>query len=313
MADRICLSSTLPSPVLIVGSVAYDSVATPKHSVERVLGGSASYASVAASFLAPVRLVGIVGHDFALSDRQRFERRGVDIRGLRTHAALPTFFWRGRYDNHFRSRETLETALNAFEGFEPDLPGDYCDSPFIFLGNIEPKLQHRVLDQMRGSPFVMVDTMNFWIHSDERPQLESLLKRVDGLVINDEEAMEWTKESNLILAGRALQQKGVPLVVIKKAEHGVLVMHDQSLFCAPAYPVLHLEDPTGAGDAFAGGVIGALAALGRTDFAAVKNAVLYGTAAASLAIEGFSLDRLERSGAPMLESRVQTLKNMMIF
>lgn len=312
MADRLCLSPRLPSPVLVVGSIAYDSVATQKHAVERVLGGSASYASIAASYLAPVRLVGVAGNDFALADKERFERRSIDLRGFQIDPKEATFFWRGRYYNNFKNRETLVTELNAFEKFAPDLPTDYCGSEFVFLGNISPHLQHQVIDQTTGSPFVVADTMNFWIRSAEKAQLDALLERIDCLIINDEEAMEWTQETNLVLAGRALQQRGLSTLVIKKAEHGAMLLHDQKIFFAPPYPVVHVEDPTGAGDTFAGAFIGALAALGEVNFSALKQALLYGTAAASLVIEGFSCDRLERGGPREIASRAQSLKEMML-
>lgn len=312
MPDRLCLAPCLPTSILVVGSVAYDSIATPKHSVERVLGGSASYAAVAASYFAPVRLVGVAGRDFLLSDRARFERRGIDLSGFVIDSTAETFFWRGRYFNNFKNRETLDTQLNAFERFAPDLPSEYSSSEYVFLGNISPHLQHQVIDQLHGAPFIVADTMNFWIRSDERRELDRLLERIDCLIINDEEAAEWTQETNMILAGRILQQKGASIIVIKKAEHGCMLFYDQKIFFVPPYPVMHVEDPTGAGDTFAGAFIGTLAALGEVNFSSLKEALRYATAAASLVIEGFSCDRLERGGSGQIMSRAAILKEMML-
>ena len=307
MADRLYLAPQLPLGVLVVGSVAYDGVITPKQQVDRTLGGAASYAALAASFFAPVRLVGVVGRDFDRLDRLRFERRGVDLQGLQVDLSGDTFFWKGRYVDDFRRRETLETQLNVFENFHPKLPVDYTDSPFLCLGNIDPELQVSVLDQMVSRPFVVADTMNFWINT-KRHGVLALLKRINGLVINDEEAILLTSEPNLIVAGNILQSMGPRLVIIKKGEHGALLFYDKDFFVIPGYPVEHLEDPTGAGDTFAGAFVGALSALHQTDFAACKRALVYATAAASLTVEGFSVDRLERGGAPEIARRVALLK-----
>lgn len=312
MPDRLCLAPRLPDPILVVGSIAYDSVSTPKCVVERVLGGSASYASVAASYFAPVRLLGVAGNDFLASDRERFERRGIDLRGFGIDPVSATFFWKGRYYNNFKSRETLDTQLNAFENFVPHLPTDYCSSGYVFLGNISPHLQHQVIDQTVGAAFIVADTMNFWIRSTERSQLDRLLERIDCLIINDEEACEWTQEANLVLAGRVLQKKGASIVVLKKAEHGCMLFYDQKIFFVPPYPVVHVEDPTGAGDAFAGAFIGVLAALGEVSFFSLKEALICATATASLVIEGFSCDRLERGGSGQIASRAAILKEMML-
>ncbi len=312
MVNRLHISDVAPDDVLVVGSVAYDGISTPKRTVERVLGGAASYAALAASFFSPVKLVGVVGKDFEPTDKARFEKRGIDLRGLQNNLEGSTFFWKGRYLEDFCHRETLETQLNVFSEFHPHLPEDYPQSPFLFLGNIGPDLQHCVLDQIEAAqakPFVVADTMNFWIQSQLAGLLE-LIKRIHCLVINDEEAVDLTHEQNLFLAGQALQRMGPAIVIIKKGEHGALLFYEDAFFSLPAYPVVHLEDPTGAGDSFAGALIAVLAAQKAVHFSAFKKAMLYATVVASLAVEDFSTYRIEQGGEVEIARRVERLKHM---
>lgn len=298
-----------PSPVLVVGSVAYDSIVTPRESGERILGGSASYGALAASYFAPARLVGVVGHDFRAADRRRFERRGVDLEALQTDASGRTFFWRGRYHENFNLRETLELELNVFERFQPRLPEGHRASPFAFIGNIRPDLQLHVLGQLTANPFVVADTIDIWIET-RRDELLQVLRRANLSVLNDSEAAKITGQTNAIAAGRALRDLGLPAVIVKKGEHGAVLFHDDGLFSLPAYPVAELRDPTGAGDSFAGALIGYLAARGETGFAAMREGMAYATAVASLTVEDFSCDRLASAGCAEIRRRRRLLSKL---
>ncbi len=307
MAERLKLSDAKAAPVLVVGSVAYDNIITPYDKGERILGGSASYAALAASYYAPTRLVGVVGNDFDPKHVKRLEARGVDLEGLQVDQSGPTFFWAGKYFENFNKRETLEIHLNVFEQFRPDLPASYRKSPYVMLGNIGPGLQSHVLDQMECKAFVIADTIDLWIRI-KRDELLALIKRVDMFVINDSEAEQLTGEKNIILAGKKMRELGPRSVIIKKGEHGAYLFHQDGLFALPAYPVTELRDPTGAGDSFAGAFLGYCAAVGRTDFATLKRAMLYATVTASLTVEAFSCDRLESAGAAEIEKRCRELQ-----
>ena len=309
MADLISSDSSTPSPLLVVGSVAFDNVITPKAEQERILGGAASYCSFAASYYANVRMVGVVGNDFGESDLDRLRARGIDLEGIMKDESGPTFFWKGKYHENFNRRDTLDIRLNVFGNFRPDLPDSYLNSEFVLLGNIHPALQMHVLDQLSGNPFVLADTIDLWIET-EREALLSLIKKVSLFVINDSEAEEMTGESNIILAGDKLRQMGPQSVIIKKGEHGAVLFHEDGKFALPAYPVTQLNDPTGAGDSFAGALIGRLASRNRTDFAAIKEAMLYATCTASLTVEAFGCDRLESAGKSEIEERVSTLQKL---
>ncbi len=298
-----------PSSVLVVGSVAYDSIETPHASGERILGGSASYAALAASYFAPVQLVGVVGHDFAAADRRKFERRGIDLSALQVDETGRTFFWRGRYHENYNRRETLELELNVFERFHPRLPTTHQPAAFAMLGNIRPDLQLHVLDQLTARPFVVADTIDIWIET-ARDSLNEVLRRADLAVVNDTEATKLTGETNAIAAGRALRASGCRSVIVKKGEHGAVLFHDDGLFVLPAYPVTELRDPTGAGDTFAGSLLGYLAARGETDFAALREAMGYATAVASLTVEAFSCDRLASAGCAEIRRRRRELGRM---
>jgi sugar/nucleoside kinase (ribokinase family) len=277
-------------PVLIVGSVAYDSVRTPFGEVREALGGAASYASVAASFFAPVRLVAVVGDDFAEQHVAALAQRNIDLAGLQ-RAPGKTFRWSGYYEFDLNHAHTTATELNVFEEFRPALPEGYRDSPYVFLANIEPTLQLSVLDQVRRPKLVVCDTMNYWIENAKEKVLE-VLARCDIALMNEAEARELCREPNLIAAGRKILNLGPGVVVIKKGEHGAIMMSHDSYFAAPGYPLEELKDPTGAGDTFAGGLVGYLARCGQTDDGTLRRAIIAGSVMASFTVEDFSLNRL---------------------
>jgi sugar/nucleoside kinase (ribokinase family) len=295
-------------PALIIGSVAIDRVATPFAQSDNILGGAASYAAIAASYFAPTRMVGVVGSDFPKAFISRLRRHGVDLTGLQIDPIGKTFYWSGRYRENFDGRDTLEIQLNCFAQFSPVLPPAYRDTPFVMLGNIQPALQNHVLDQLAGKrrPFVLADTFDLWINTT-RPELDRLLKRIDLFVINEEESLLLTGERNPVLAGRKLRKMGPRIVVIKKGGHGSLLFHPDGYFAISAYPVTKFVDPTGAGDSYAGAMIGYLASVNRTDFAALKKAVAYATAVSSLTVESFSVNRLSSAGRRTIDARYREL------
>jgi len=297
--------------VLVVGSIAIDEVKTPFEHHKDLLGGSASYASVAASFFAPVRMVGVVGDDFPESHRKVYENSKIDVAGLQT-AKGETFRWSGEYSWDFNSRQTLSVALNVFERFEPDLPASYRDTPFILLGNIAPKLQLHVLSQVSRPKFVVADTMDLWIETAKADLME-LLKKVDALCLNDSEARELTKQTSLIKAGMTILGYGPRYVVIKKGEHGALLFSKSEFFTAPAYPLEDIHDPTGAGDCFVGGIMGYLASQPEVNFASLKKAIIYGSVVASFNVEDFSLKRLEKLKRKQIEDRYRQIRLMSYF
>ena len=277
-------------PILTVGSVAFDSIKTPFGERSRVVGGAATFFSVAASFFTDVRLVAVVGEDFADEQMQVFGGRRIDLTGLQ-RVPGETFRWKGEYNFDLNSRETIYTHLNVFDQFRPVLPESYRPTPFVFLANIHPALQLEVLDQVQAPRFVAADTMNFWIDSTP-DDLRAVLARVDALVINDEEARQLSGEANLVKAARVIRHMGPPLLIIKRGEYGVLMTRAEELFAVPAMPLEDVSDPTGAGDTFAGGFMGYLASAGEITDAAVSRAIIAGSAMASFAVEDFGLDRL---------------------
>lgn len=287
--------------VLVVGSVALDSVRTQSEAHDYLLGGSASYASVAASFFGPVRMVGIVGEDFPAAYTDLFASRGIDTAGLQ-RARGRTFAWSGEYEANMNNRRTLSVALNVFETFRPDLPESWRDTEFVLLANIAPALQHHVLDQMRRPKFVVADTMDLWIDTT-RDDLVRLLGRVDMLILNDGEARQLTGIDSLPRAATALRALGPKWLAIKKGEHGCLLFGDGEFFTAGAYPLEEVKDPTGCGDCFAGGLVGHLAATGKTDATALRQAVVYGSVIASFNAESFSLRRLEALAKSHVDGR----------
>ncbi|PTX93729.1 sugar kinase [Spartobacteria bacterium LR76] len=280
--------------VLIVGSIALDDIKTPVEEHANLLGGSASYSAVAASFSSPVNLVGIVGDDFPAEHVELFEKRSIDLAGLQ-RVPGQTFRWSGEYLWDLNTRETRSVALNVFEHFTPTLPDSYKETPIILLANIAPDLQHHVLDQVKLPRFVIADTMDLWINIAKERLIE-LLSRVHMLILNDGEARQLTGLTSLIKAGRKLQELGPRYVAVKKGEHGCLLFGDDGqFFSCPAYPLEDIHDPTGAGDTFAGGLAGYLAKSGGTEitFSEIKNAVVHGSVLASFNVEAFSLERLK--------------------
>jgi sugar/nucleoside kinase (ribokinase family) len=276
--------------LLVVGSVGLDSLETPFGKREEVLGGAASYSSTAASFFAPVRAVGVVGEDFPAEHLDFLCSRGVDVAGI---ARVPgrTFRWKGRYEQDLNVAHTLDTQLNVFADFRPDLPAAYRGSEYVFLANIDPDLQRAVLDQVRGPKLVGMDTMNYWIGS-KRESLLRTLKRVDLLFVNDAEARQLAGEQNVVKAARAILAMGPRVLVVKRGEYGALLFSGGAIFSSAAVPLASVFDPTGAGDTFAGGFMGYLARADRTDDDTMRRAVVVGTVMASFTVEAFSLDRL---------------------
>jgi len=298
--------------VLVVGSVALDSVETPFGKADDVLGGSGTFFSASASHLAPVQLVGIVGNDYPLSDLQTaFAGRRIDLGGLE-RADGSSFRWRGRYRHDLNAAETLETHLGVFSNFRPKIPEQFRRAPFVFLGNIDPRLQIDVLTQVERPKFVACDTMNFWIES-RRPDLMKLLGQVDLITLNDAEARQLSDEFNLVKAARWIMARGPKLAVIKKGEHGAFLFTESSIFFAPAYPLESVFDPTGAGDSFAGGFMGYLARSGDLSDANLRRAVVYGSAMGSFAVEKFSVDRLLEIGPDDIARRVADFHRLVSF
>lgn len=283
--------------ILVVGTVAFDSIETPFGRADRILGGSGTYISLAAALLgAPVRVVGAVGRDFPEEYIQALDQRGIDTRGLVRHPGQDTFFWAGRYHYDLSVRDTLATHLNVLAEFDPVIPDAFRDSEIVCLGNLDPSLQCQVLDQVqgpagRGPKLVLADTMNYWI--EQTPEaLRQMLARIDVLVINHTEARELAAEPNLIRAARLIRRMGPPTLVIKKGEHGALLFHEDEVFVAPAFPLEDIHDPTGAGDTFLGGFAGHLAQSDPRDGAELRRAVIVGSALASFVVERFGTERL---------------------
>lgn len=278
---------------LVVGSVAYDSVETPFGKAPRILGGSASYISLTASyFTEPVRLVGIVGSDFDSADIDLFKSKNIDLEGLQVDLSGKTFFWSGKYHFDLNTRDTLDTQLNVFEHFDPIIPKSYAKNDFLCLGNIEPGLQRKVLDQVEKPKLVICDTMNFWIEGAKESLLKTL-ELVDVIIINDSEARELSGEHNLVKAAEAIKKMGPSIVIIKKGEHGALLFTENGLFSVPAYPVEDIFDPTGAGDTFLGGFTGWLDRTGDTSEYNLRRAVVFGSVMASYCVEKFGPERLK--------------------
>ncbi len=297
--------------ILVVGSVAYDTVETPFGKAERVLGGSASFFSVAASFFTPVRLVAVVGEDFGDAQLAAFRGRQIDLDGLERTAGK-TFHWQGKYSYDLNHRDTVCTDLNVFEFFKPRLPQSYRDVENVFLGNIDPELQLDVLQQVARPRLVACDTMNFWIDG-KLEALRRTLARVDVLLVNDAEARELSGEWNIVKAARAIRAMGPRTLVVKKGEHGVLMFSDAGSFAAPAYPLEDVFDPTGAGDTFAGGFMGYLAGAADGGEATLRRAIIMGSTLASFCVEAFSLDRLLRLTRPEIDERFRLFKKLTHF
>jgi len=303
--------------ILAVGSVAYDSVTTPHGSVDEVLGGSASYFGVAAGFFSPVSLVACVGDDFRGEDRFFLESRNIDLKGLEVIEGGETFRWTGDYRNDMNAAETLDTQLNVFADFNPVIPASYRGYEYVFLGNIDPLLQRKVLEQVESPRLVVCDTMNFWIEGSFESLLETL-KFVDVLIINDAETRQLAREENLIRAVRKILKWGPSVLVVKRGEYGAAMFtakggNDLDVFAAPAFPQEEILDPTGAGDSFAGGFVGYLAGTNCVDEESMRQAVIFGSVVASFNIEKFSLERLRELTFTEIRLRFSEYHKMMHF
>ena len=299
------------SALLVVGSVALDSVETPFGKAENVLGGSGTFFSAAASLLTPVQLVGVVGNDYPMAQLEALAKRGVDLAGLE-QADGSSFRWRGRYRHDLNSAETIETHLGVFSHFSPKIPAQFKSAPFVFLANIDPRLQLDVLRQVNKPKLVACDTMNFWIES-RRADLVELLGHVDLITVNDGEARQLTEKANLVRAAKWILERGPRYVIIKKGEHGAFMFTKDSVFFAPAYPLESVFDPTGAGDSFAGGFMGHLAKTDDISEANMRRAMIYGAALGSFAVEKFSIERLLEVTPADIARRVAEFKQLVAF
>ena len=303
---------SVSSNVLIVGSVALDSVETPSGKVQRALGGAAVYSSVAASFFSPVRMVGVVGEDFPKEHLDFLASRGIDTRGLQVVPGM-TFHWKGAYEGDMNQAQTIATELNVFQHFRPELPQDYKSSKYVFLANIDPELQLQVLDQVTDADVVGFDTMNFWIDSKKDALLE-VLKRVDVAFMNDAEIRQLVGEVNITRAAAKIRKLGPKYVVVKKGEHGALMYCDETTcFAAASYPLEEVADPTGAGDSFAGGFMGYLAGTGEVSDANLRKAVIYGSTLASFNVQDFSLGAFKRLTVQDIDKRYEEFKRIVFF
>ncbi len=298
--------------LVVVGSVALDSVETPTETRENLLGGSAVFFSYAASYFTPTRLVSVVGDDWPREHTELLQARGIDTTGLERIPGGKTFSWRGRYHDDMNVRETLEVNLNVFENFDPKLSAESCRCKYLFLANGPPAIQLRVLDQCPGAQLAVADTMDLWIQSS-RDEMTELLQRIDGLVLNDSEAKLLTGEENLVQAGHATCQLGPRFVVIKKGEHGAMFFSQHETYVLPAYPTPKVVDPTGAGDSFGGGMMGYLAEQGNFEPKTLKKALAYGMLTASFTVEGFTLDGLKKVRRDDIEQRMDEYRKMLAF
>ena len=300
--------------LLVVGSVAFDGIETPFGKVEKTLGGAASYFALAASHFAPVRVVGIVGDDFTSRDKAILGGRNgrIDLEGLE-HAPGKSFFWAGHYNQNMNERTTLTTELNVFANFQPKLPKSYLDTSFIFLGNIQPTLQLSVLKQMKRKPVLVgLDSMNYWIERTGS-ELRETLRHIQVLVINDDETRQLTREHNLTRAAKDIFKMGPKILVIKRGEHGALLVHRDFLFAVPAFPLEEVHDPTGAGDSFAGGFMGSLARDGRVNEKSLRRAIVYGSVMGSFTCERFGVERLTTLKLSEIKARARHFSKLTSF
>lgn len=296
--------------LLIVGSIAFDSIKTPHDGIEEALGGSCVYCALAASFFTDVRLVGIVGDDFPREYVELLESRRIDLSGLETVEGGKTFRWSGEYFDNMNRRETLSVDLNVLEHFDPKLPDSYRDSEFVFLANAAPQTQMSVLGQVKNPRFVMADTMDLWIKTQHAEVLE-LLKKIDGIIINDDEAILLTDTRNLVEAGNRILEMGPSRVIIKKGEHGAMMFTGEEVVPLPAFPIHDVRDPTGAGDSFAGGLMGELSRSGDVEAMRLKRALAQGIVVSSLCCEDFGVRRLVSSSVDDLESRYRKYRELL--
>jgi sugar/nucleoside kinase (ribokinase family) len=297
--------------VLIVGSTALDSIKTPKSENPKLLGGSASHAAVAASFFAPVKMVGVVGDDFPKKYVALYQKHGIDLEGLQREAGK-TFHWAGEYEVNMNNRRTLTTELGVFEKFTPHLPQSYKKSQYVLLANIGPSLQHHVLDQMDKPKFVVADTMDLWLNI-ALDDLVRLIRRVDGFVLNDSEAHQLTQEDNVFAALKKIHRMGPQYVIIKKGSHGSILSGPKGCFICPAYPLHKVVDPTGAGDSFVGGMMGYLSTAKGSIEQNIRKAMVYGSVTASFCCEGFGLKKTTVATRGDIEKRVAELEKLTRF
>jgi cytidine kinase len=302
------MKNAVAPQLVIVGSIGIDTIETPREKRVEILGGSVSYACAAASFFVKTGMVGVVGTDFPAEHRALWKKMGIDLAGLQT-AEGKTFRWSGVYEENMDNRRTLLTELNVFERFTPELPEAYCDAPYLFLGNIAPELQLHVLEQVHSPKFVLIDTMDLWI-SIAREKLVDVVRRCNMLTLNESEARLFTGEHSLPDAAEKLLAMGPEFVLIKKGASGSMLFSKEGIFLLHAFPLADFKDPTGAGDTFAGGLMGALAESGGTDEKSIRRAMLYGSVTAAFGVEEFSLERLETLTRSEIETRSEQLKSM---
>ncbi|SMC82048.1 PfkB family carbohydrate kinase [Pedobacter nyackensis] len=300
--------------LIIIGTVAFDAIETPFGKTDKIVGGAATYASLAASyFYDKVKIVGVVGDDFQKSDIDTFNEHGIDTEGLQIKDGEKSFFWSGKYHNDMNSRDTLVTELNVLADFDPIIPESYQDCEFLMLGNLTPIVQQTVINRLDKKPkLIVLDTMNFWMDI-MMPDLLETIKMVDVLTINDAEARQLSGEYSLVKAAEKILQMGPEYLIIKKGEHGALLFHEDKIFSAPALPLAEVFDPTGAGDTFAGGFIGYMAKVGTVNFNNMKNAIIFGSALASFCVEKFGTEKILNLTQEEVAARVQEFVSLSSF
>jgi sugar/nucleoside kinase (ribokinase family) len=301
------------SSIVVVGSMAFDSVETPSGKEDKALGGSANYFSIAASYFCPVQCVSVVGEDYSEKHLELLRSKKIDTEGIQV-ASGKTFFWAGRYGHDLNDRDTLDTQLNVFEGFEPELPSSYRDSKFLFLGNIMPSLQLQVLSQMKKPKFVALDTMNFWIEGEKETLIQAISK-CHALIINEQEVRQLTGVYNLVEAARIVRNWGPQILVVKQGEYGALLFDHGEVFSLPGLPLAEVKDPTGAGDSFAGGFVGYLASQAAFSLSTkvLRRAVVYGSVMASLTVQDFSFKELLNVNPRVIEDRYKRFSDLTEF
>ena len=300
--------------LVIIGSVAFDAIETPFGKTDKIVGGAATYASLAASyFYKKVKIVGVVGEDFHQEDIQNFNDHGIDTEGLQIKKGEKSFFWSGKYHNDMNSRDTLVTELNVLGTFDPIIPENYQDCEFLMLGNLTPQVQQTVINRMKNRPrLIVLDTMNFWMDIALNDLL-AVIRNIDVLTINDAEARQLSGEYSLVKAAHKIMAMGPKYLIIKKGEHGALLFNEDQIFSAPALPLADVFDPTGAGDTFAGGFIGYLAQVDTINFNNMKNAIIYGSALASFCVEKFGTERIKNLSQEEIQARVQQFVKLSSF
>ncbi len=300
--------------LIVVGTMAFDAIETPFGKTDRIIGGSATYAAYAASnFVKPIEQVSIVGFDFPKEEMDELSKRGVRLEGVEVVADKKSFFWSGRYHLDMNSRDTLVTDLNVLLDFDPVIPESYQDAEFLMLGNLDPRIQKKVITQLKKRPkLIVMDTMNFWMESS-MPELEDVLKMVDVLMVNDSEARQLSAQFSLVKAAKEIMKMGPKYLIIKKGEHGALLFHEDKVFFAPALPLDEVFDPTGAGDTFAGGFIGHIAHTKDISFENMKTGIIVGSAMASFCVEKFGPERLKEIKRADIDARIQQFVNLVNF